>query len=252
MSEDPPLWSGRDTRALREARRMSVREFAAHLGVSDRMISKWEAAGVHIHPRPLNQSALDTSLSLADRKVRDRFNRFREDVNRAERGRQPAALPLTTGSDAGNTVRHPIDGKHMIKFDSGPYRRRYNTPPIWLPGYYIDLHPVTVAAFARFKAMTEWPSEHPAAVWSLTNEEPEPDPNDRDAGQRHQPDRRHRLRTLGWQTPPHRRRMGPCAQRRRDRTERCASPKRAQPEEAPKAPDAAPSAAPHRPPTCSA
>ena len=32
-----PLWSGREVRALREARRMSVREFAAHLGVSDRM-----------------------------------------------------------------------------------------------------------------------------------------------------------------------------------------------------------------------
>jgi DNA-binding transcriptional regulator YiaG len=39
-----PLWSGREVRALREARRMSVREFAAHLGVSDRMVSKWEAS----------------------------------------------------------------------------------------------------------------------------------------------------------------------------------------------------------------
>ena len=56
-----PYWSGREVRALREARRMSVREFAAHLGISDRMVSKWEAGGDTIRPRPLNQAALDTS-----------------------------------------------------------------------------------------------------------------------------------------------------------------------------------------------
>ena len=60
-----PYWSGREVRALREARRMSVREFAAHLGISDRMVSKWEAGGETIRPRPLNQAALDTSLSMA-------------------------------------------------------------------------------------------------------------------------------------------------------------------------------------------
>ena len=37
------LWSGIEARALREARRMSIREFAHHIGVSERMISKWEA-----------------------------------------------------------------------------------------------------------------------------------------------------------------------------------------------------------------
>jgi transcriptional regulator with XRE-family HTH domain len=35
-----PQWTGREVRALREARRTSVREIAAHLGVSDRMVSK--------------------------------------------------------------------------------------------------------------------------------------------------------------------------------------------------------------------
>lgn len=44
---------------------MSVREFADHLGVSDRVVSKWEAAGERIRPRPVNQAALDTSLRLA-------------------------------------------------------------------------------------------------------------------------------------------------------------------------------------------
>ncbi|HEX6873789.1 MAG TPA: helix-turn-helix transcriptional regulator, partial [Micromonosporaceae bacterium] len=66
-------WSGREVRALRQARRMSVRDFAAHLGVSDRMVSKWEAGGEGIHPRPVNQEALDTSLARASAEVRARF-----------------------------------------------------------------------------------------------------------------------------------------------------------------------------------
>lgn len=67
-------WTGREVRLLREARRMSVREFAAHLGVSDRMVSKWEAGGTNIQPRPLNQAALDTSLRLAAQEAQERFN----------------------------------------------------------------------------------------------------------------------------------------------------------------------------------
>lgn len=50
-------WSGRETRALREAKRMSVREFAAHLGVSDRAVSKWEAGGlIYIPDRTARRS----------------------------------------------------------------------------------------------------------------------------------------------------------------------------------------------------
>jgi hypothetical protein len=52
---------------------MSVREFAAHLGVSDRMVSKWEAAGESIHPRPMNQAALDTSLAQCTPEAQARF-----------------------------------------------------------------------------------------------------------------------------------------------------------------------------------
>jgi transcriptional regulator with XRE-family HTH domain len=58
-------WSGREVRALRHATRMSLREFAQHLGVSHRMVSKWEAGGARIQPRPVNQSALDTRLARA-------------------------------------------------------------------------------------------------------------------------------------------------------------------------------------------
>lgn len=66
-------WTGHEVRLLRQARRMSVREFAAHLGVSDRMVSKWEAGGRDIRPRPVNEQALDTSLRQADSGSRERF-----------------------------------------------------------------------------------------------------------------------------------------------------------------------------------
>jgi tetratricopeptide (TPR) repeat protein len=52
---------------------MSVRAFAAHLGVSERIVSKWEAGARKIQPRPVNQSALDVSLAASDQDVQTRF-----------------------------------------------------------------------------------------------------------------------------------------------------------------------------------
>lgn len=66
-------WTGAEARALRRARRMSVRDLADHLGVSHRMVSKWEAGGERIQPRPVNQAALDESLRRADAVERERF-----------------------------------------------------------------------------------------------------------------------------------------------------------------------------------
>ncbi|MFE5597523.1 hypothetical protein [Streptomyces sp. NPDC056549] len=39
---------------------MTVRKFAVHIGVSDRMVSHWERGGAGIIPRPSNQD--DDSL----------------------------------------------------------------------------------------------------------------------------------------------------------------------------------------------
>lgn len=66
-------WSGREIRALRQAQRMSLRAFSEHLGVSERMVSKWEAGGRAITPRPVNQAALDTSLAASAADVHERF-----------------------------------------------------------------------------------------------------------------------------------------------------------------------------------
>lgn len=69
-------WTRTEIRALRAARRMSVREFAAHLGVSGRIVSRWEAGA---RPRPVNQAALDTSLALSDPQTQERFALLLED-----------------------------------------------------------------------------------------------------------------------------------------------------------------------------
>lgn len=66
-------WTGRETRALRHALRMSIRDFAEHLGVSDRTISKWEAGQEAVRPRPEMQAALDTVLSRASCSAVSRF-----------------------------------------------------------------------------------------------------------------------------------------------------------------------------------
>ncbi|WP_246485765.1 YdcF family protein [Kribbella qitaiheensis] len=50
-----------------------MREFAALLGVPDRTVSKWEAAGESRTPRPHMQAILDTALHLADAEAQARF-----------------------------------------------------------------------------------------------------------------------------------------------------------------------------------
>lgn len=66
-------WTGRETRALRQALRMSTREFAARLGITERTIAKWEAPGGGQTLRPSSQAMLDTMLGNAPQDARTRF-----------------------------------------------------------------------------------------------------------------------------------------------------------------------------------
>ncbi|MEH0972225.1 DUF5919 domain-containing protein [Micromonospora sp. CPCC 205546] len=66
-------WTGRETKALRYALRMSIRDFAVHLGVAERTVSKWEAGGKSVNPRPEMQAALDTALTQAADEAQRRF-----------------------------------------------------------------------------------------------------------------------------------------------------------------------------------
>ena len=149
-------WSGVEVRALRDAMRMSIREFAAHLGVSERMISKWEAGRENIRPRPVNQAALDTCLARTDPDSQARFAHLTGNslvpVNEAD---QPAA---TIGGDL---IHHPVDGRLMTKVDGSVFLSGPSNSPIWLPTYYIDVYPVTNAEYSLFVTATHHqPPEH--------------------------------------------------------------------------------------------
>ncbi|MQA26032.1 MAG: SUMF1/EgtB/PvdO family nonheme iron enzyme [Micromonosporaceae bacterium] len=142
-------WSGVEVRALREAMRMSIREFAAHLGVSERMISKWEAGGEDIRPRPVNQAALDTCLTRSDPDTKARFAYL------TEGSLVPVENSVGQAELIGDTkVRHPIDGSLMVKVEGSVFLSGPSNEPIWVPSYYIDVYPVTNAQYARFAAAT--------------------------------------------------------------------------------------------------
>ncbi|MFF4650898.1 SUMF1/EgtB/PvdO family nonheme iron enzyme [Streptomyces sp. NPDC001380] len=144
-------WSGREVRALREAKRMSIRAFAAHLGVSDRMISKWEAGGEAIRPRPVNQAALDTSLAQSAPEVHARFSALADtrlgDIPKPQAEESP-------GPGACHQIRHHGDGKLMSLVDGGVFLCGPENQPVHLPAYYIDVFPTTNADYARFVTAT--------------------------------------------------------------------------------------------------
>lgn len=66
-------WTGREARLLREALRMTLRDFASYLGVSDRAVSKWEAGADGYVPRSESQALLDTALARSSDDVQARF-----------------------------------------------------------------------------------------------------------------------------------------------------------------------------------
>ncbi|WP_116111753.1 helix-turn-helix domain-containing protein [Amycolatopsis ruanii] len=84
-------WTGREARLLRHALRLSVRGFAAYLGVAARTVAKWESGGTSTVPRPDTQAILDTALARADAGARTRFEVL---VTQArEAGRAPEPVP---------------------------------------------------------------------------------------------------------------------------------------------------------------
>ncbi len=140
-------WTGAEVRALRLARRMSLVEFAAHLGVDDRLVSKWEAGGAKVRPRPVNQAALDTSLSRLTNDERLRFTeRVSPDMVSETRDTDVPVQPTTT--------RHPIDGKLMTWIPAGIYLSGLQETVEWVDGFFIDIFPVTNSDYARFVAAT--------------------------------------------------------------------------------------------------
>jgi DNA-binding transcriptional regulator YiaG/tetratricopeptide (TPR) repeat protein len=110
------LWSGREARLLREAMRLSLRDFAAHLGINERVLSKWEAGGDTVHPRPGNQQVLDVALAKADASVQQRFERF---VAQTEAPLPHASAVPPAGSRGELEARPSLLGS-AVCLESGP------------------------------------------------------------------------------------------------------------------------------------
>jgi transcriptional regulator with XRE-family HTH domain len=78
-------WTGAETKALRQAMRLSVRAFAAHLGVDARTVNKWEARGSTITLLPDTQALMDTALDRAPDDVKTRFTQTLDSAESPER-----------------------------------------------------------------------------------------------------------------------------------------------------------------------
>jgi DNA-binding transcriptional regulator YiaG len=90
-------WTGQEASALRHALRLTIRDFADHLGVAERTVAKWEAGGSAMVPVPVMQATLDTVLARAPDEAKGRFAMLLA----ATRG--PAGLPgsaMTLGAAA--------------------------------------------------------------------------------------------------------------------------------------------------------
>ncbi|RLV09996.1 DNA-binding protein [Streptomyces griseocarneus] len=144
-------WTGREARLLRLAGRMTVRKFAAEIGVSDRMISKWEGGGANITPRQGNQAALDTFLALAGREVQERFAIL---VTKQAAASEDSRTEKLLASDPFQYRRHPVDGKLMVLVEEGMFLLGEELEAVWLPAFYMDVFPTTNADYARFVSAT--------------------------------------------------------------------------------------------------
>ncbi|WP_210741965.1 SUMF1/EgtB/PvdO family nonheme iron enzyme [Nocardia veterana] len=140
-------WTGAEVAALRDARRMSLNEFAAHLGVTERQVSNWEAKRAAITPRPANQAALDTSLSRLNP---DELTRFLAQVPADAIGDSPDTDQLIQP----DRIRHPVDGRSMTWIPEGVFLSGPMDQPVWLAGFHIDTYPVTNADYAVFVTAT--------------------------------------------------------------------------------------------------
>ncbi|MDL4776363.1 SUMF1/EgtB/PvdO family nonheme iron enzyme [Actinomadura xylanilytica] len=170
MSPTVQRWSGLEARALREAKRVSQVDFAAEVGVSERLIAKWEKGKENMIPRPVNQQALDTVLAASPVEVQTRFAEMvgltapatatQDPAVSNEQPADPEAKPSIPVGDE-DQVRHPIDGKLMTLVPAGVYFAGQQNEPVYLPAFYIDVFPTTNADYARFvKATDHKPPQH--------------------------------------------------------------------------------------------
>lgn len=154
-------WTGIEVRALMQAARLTYVDMAHQMGVSDRMIGKWVAAGEDITPRPINQQALDTLLAQASPDARRRF--IQATMGLTTIVYDDADTELVGSATENLTRRHRIDGRPMVLVDQGVFLAGPTAEPVWLSAFWIDIHPVTNADYHRFTSAT---AHRPPTHWT--------------------------------------------------------------------------------------
>jgi formylglycine-generating enzyme required for sulfatase activity len=130
---------------------MTLMEFAEKLGVSDRIVSRWEKEGTESIPRPVNQAALDTQLANSSPDVQGRFVGLLSATDTVPRQLiEPDDIPVVSTQ----YVKHPRDGKQMTRVPEGIFLSGPDDEPVWVDEFYIDVFPTTNADWARFCAAT--------------------------------------------------------------------------------------------------
>lgn len=110
-------WTGLEANLLREALRLSVRDFAAHLGVGERTVNKWEARLAGITLRPHMQEVLDTALARASDEARARFAAV---VHAGTPAPEESSPPTTAPLQGGMLPVVLVDGRVvLVPFDVG-------------------------------------------------------------------------------------------------------------------------------------
>lgn len=141
-------WTGRETRALRVALRLTVADFARTLLISANMISRWEKGGEEARIRMGNQQALDTMLQMAMPDVQARFNAL---VDRSTNG---AGVDESQPTFVDEQRRHPADGRLMLLVPAGRFLAGDEGRSLYVSEYWIDTFPVTNRDYGVYVAAT--------------------------------------------------------------------------------------------------
>ncbi|MEV6987007.1 orotidine 5'-phosphate decarboxylase / HUMPS family protein [Sphaerisporangium sp. NPDC051017] len=106
-------WTGLEARALREAKRMSVRDFAAYIGLNINSVSTWERRGSRAQLRFETQQLLDTALAQLNEAGQRRFHLILADLE------APSPAPDRDGSTAGTVNAWPESSRGAANQDLG-------------------------------------------------------------------------------------------------------------------------------------
>lgn len=114
-------WTGREARQLREAMRLSQRDFAATLGIAARTVAQWDRVGVGITPRPEFQRILDVALQRAPD---DAVRRFENATRHAPAQATPHVPTAIVASDqlSGLDDVFPTAAHDAVEAASGVWR----------------------------------------------------------------------------------------------------------------------------------